>query len=371
MVCAIASCAAPVSNKNTSTNTSSNAPLTQSTPIVYASNADDGSLQAISGSDGSPLWRTPVGHINSMPTIVGDTIYTIGFSAQTAKKTIVAVRLSDGKLLWRTVLPPSRVNPLLFTDGQNIIVDLELMGILGIDPADGSIRWTKQVNATLNDVLLHGVVYTVLRGAPHTADYDKLTLTAFGASDGKDLWSAPSDITSRLGANGALLFGNSGPHTTFALNPQNGRRIWTNETSGLFVGVTAQMAFVDDTYLTALSATTGQSLWRAQSGDFGFGSAWHDALAVANGLIYGGRSEELIALHERDGTEAWRVAFKGYLYVSQPVIHDGVLFVVLAPPSSSSSPRQIVALNAATGAIYWRLDVRDGQQLAVFSDAAS
>jgi outer membrane protein assembly factor BamB len=144
-----------------------------------------------------------------------------------------------------------------------------------------------------------------------------------------------------------------------------------HETSGLFVGIAAQMALVDDTYLTALSATTGQALWRAQSGDFGFGSAWHDVVAVANGLIYGGRSEELIALHERDGTEAWRVAFKGYLYVSQPVIHDGVLFVFLAPPSSSSSPPQIVALNAATGAIYWRLDVRDGQQLAVFSDAAS
>jgi outer membrane protein assembly factor BamB len=139
-VCAIASCAAPVSNKNTSTNTSSNAPLTQSTPIVYASNADDGSLQAISGRDGGPLWRTPVGHISSMPTIVGDTISTTGFSAQTAKKTVVAARLSDGKPLWRTVLPPSLVNPLLFTDGQNIIVDLELMRILGIDPADGSIR---------------------------------------------------------------------------------------------------------------------------------------------------------------------------------------------------------------------------------------
>jgi outer membrane protein assembly factor BamB len=85
MVCAIASCAAPVPNKNTSTNTSSNAPLTQSTPIVYASNADDGSLQAISGRDGSPLWRTPVGHISSMPTIVGDTIYTIGFCADRQK----------------------------------------------------------------------------------------------------------------------------------------------------------------------------------------------------------------------------------------------------------------------------------------------
>ena len=74
LTCSVAACATPFSNKDT--------PLAQNTPIVYALIRGDGSLQAISGRDGSPLWHTAVGDIGSAPIIVGDTVYALVFSVK-------------------------------------------------------------------------------------------------------------------------------------------------------------------------------------------------------------------------------------------------------------------------------------------------
>jgi outer membrane protein assembly factor BamB len=99
--------------------------------------------------------------------------------------------------------------------------------------------------------------------------------------------------------------------------------------------------------------------------------------AVPNLIIGAQNHDTLIGLHERDGAKAWRVSFQGYPFISMPSVRASVVFVFLEDPSMGDwFPRahaqpQIAALDAATGAVYWRVDAPHGEGLAQFGDAAS
>jgi hypothetical protein len=60
-----------------------------------------------------------------------------------------------------------------------------------------------------------------------------------------------------------------------------------------------------------------------------------------------------------------------------PGVRDGVVFVYLEDSSTGGfferahAQPQIAALDAATGAIYWRVDAPNGEGMAQFSDAVS
>ena len=94
--------------------------------------------------------------------------------------------------------------------------------------------------------------------------------------------------------------------------------------------------------------------------------------AVAN-LIIGPQNDTLIALHERDGAETWRVRFQGYPYLTELRVRDGVLFVYLETQNTflGSAKPQIAELDATTGAVYWRADLPHGGDIAQFGDMAS
>ncbi|HEY7091705.1 MAG TPA: PQQ-binding-like beta-propeller repeat protein [Ktedonobacterales bacterium] len=374
LTCSVAACAIPFSNKDT--------PLAQNTPIVYGSSEEDGSLQALSGRDGSPLWRTAVGHSLTDSIIVGDMIYAVVFSAKTLKSSAIAVRLSDGKVLWQTAVPTTGTGPVLVSDSQNIIVDGIQAGLTGLDPADGAIRWSKQAKTDSRNmlrwgVLRRGVYYTTLPSDPNGPGGSTPALAAYRASDGSELWKVPITITVPLFANESTLFANSGNNTIVALSQEDGHQLWSKvypaAPAGV-VGVSPRMALVneDDKPLDALDAMDGHVLWSAASADLsevGVRDSTNSVTAVAD-LIVGPQDDTLIALHERDGTEAWRVQFQGFHYISELRVRDGVLFVILYQQSGFSSQYQIAALDAATGAVYWRVDAPVVQGFAQFSDAA-
>ncbi len=82
----------------------------------------------------------------------------------------------------------------------------------------------------------------------------------------------------------------------------------------------------------ALDAMSGHVLWSAASADFSEVGVRNDSVTAVANLIIGPQYETLIALHERDGTEAWRVQFQRFPYLSMPGVRDGVLFVYLEDP---------------------------------------
>ena len=81
--------------------------------------------------------------------------------------------------------------------------------------------------------------------------------------------------------------------------------------------------------MDALDATDGHALWRAASAEFSEEIGRNESLTAVADLIIGPQNETLIALHERDGTEAWRVPFQGFPYISIPGVRAGVVFVYL------------------------------------------
>ena len=125
--------------------------------------------------------------------------------------------------------------------------------------------------------------------------------------------------------------------------------------------------------MDALDAMSGHVLWSAASADFSEVGVRNDSVTAVADLIIGPQYETLIALHERDGAEAWRVQFQRFPYLSMPGVRDGVLFVYLEAQSTffGSAQPQIAALDAATGAVYWRIDAPHGQGMAQFSDVTS
>jgi outer membrane protein assembly factor BamB len=364
LTCAVAACATPFSNNDT--------PLTKNTPIVYAD--DSGGLDAISGRDGSPLWHTLVGGIASAQIIAGDAVYA------TVLTNAVAVRLSDGHLLWRTSVPYDGNNQQhLYSDGQTIIVDSGQAGLTGLDPSNGSIRWSKQVKTFGRGVLRRGVLYISLLNEPYDPGGTAPALAAYRASDGVEVWRVPSTMSNDLFANETTLFVHSG-YAVAALSQEDGHQLWSNAdpASLSIVGASSRLALVneDDKPLAALDALDGHALWSATSADFSdVGSGIGSVTTVAN-LIIGAQDDTLIALHERDGAKAWRVRFQGFPYLSMPGVRAGVVFVYLEDPPiggfiENHAQPQIAALDATTGAVYWRVDVPHGEGMAQFGDAAS
>ena len=253
-------------------------------------------------------------------------------------------------------------------------------GITGLDPSDGSIRWSKQVKTdsrNLFGVLRRGVYYTTLPSDPNGPGGSAPALAAYRASDGSELWKVPITISAPLFANESTLFADSGHNTTVALSQADGHQLWSKIYPSLagVVGVSPRMALVNenDKPLDAMDAMDGHVLWSAASADFslvGVRDSTDSMTAVAN-LIIGPQDDTLIALHERDGSEAWRVQFQGYHYIDELRVRAGVLFAILYYHSGFSSQYQIAALDAATGAIYWRVDAPVVLAFAQFGDAAS
>jgi outer membrane protein assembly factor BamB len=286
------------------------------------------------------------------------------------------VRLSDGELLWRTAVPFELDSPQLYSDGQNIVVDSVQAGLTGLDPSDGSMRWSRQVQTAGRGVLRRGVYYIYLPSDPNGPSASSSALAAYRASDGVESWNVPITISSDLVANENMLFANFGPNTTVALSQEDGHQLWANidpSSAAFVVGASPQMALVNKLYkpLDALDATDGHALWSAASAEFGDVNLQDESLTAVANLIIGPQHGTLIALRERDGTEAWRVQFQGISYISVPRVRDGVVFVFLedSPPNFTGSP-QIAAIDAATGAVYWRVDVPNGDWIAQFGDAA-
>src|SRR5258708_25271054 len=102
-------------------------PLFSDSPAVFAYYENDGSggLEALNASNGQPMWKTHFGNMyaNSYSSAVmaNGVVYGIAdhnFSSVGAAEhappapSVIAVRASDGKLLWRGAPPQPRGAPL-------------------------------------------------------------------------------------------------------------------------------------------------------------------------------------------------------------------------------------------------------------------
>ncbi len=285
--------------------------------------------------------------------------------------------------------------------------------MFGDGPAHNSVNRSETVLSTANVSALHvvksypkvdpfdsdwayqliqgNIGYTVLRGTNGGANE---YLTAFNLTTGSRLWrhqiSAYGDSWRYVPAisNGIVYVG--GDSAMYAYNATTGVKVWITQVGfdDLFNMVTVAG---NDVYATTyygervydFNAATGAIRWsRAPAGSaldgpvsvvggvayvlndalyaydastgalkYHVGSGQYETPVVSNGVVYTVTRTNLIARHASTGSLIWSkpVPTNGVGGIEQSPTVDGNTVIV-------SSDRFVVAFNAATGAVRWRVD---------------
>ncbi|HEX8036317.1 MAG TPA: PQQ-binding-like beta-propeller repeat protein [Ktedonobacterales bacterium] len=341
-------------------------PVPHEADIVFAyAQTYEAGVTGVSSVDGAVVWHAAIGHSNWAPIMVGDSLYTCVSS--TAGTHIMAVRIADGQVLWRTKLPSSGYNYVINADSTTVVVNAGENGMYVLDALTGAIRWHLSFNAGGKSVLGAGVVYTFV---PREGSYTSV-LTAFQASDGKHLWTSPDDEFGGAIINSTAAFGSTPAPKAAALGLRDGRLLWTSQVDGFPIAATESAVFVQRTNYTlaALSATDGSVLWES-SVNAGYYAGSYNRLPNVNGVLYIVNDTGVAAIRARDGTFLWRLSGLNYS-PRQVIVVKGVAYVYLSHQSAGlfSCPigdcaDEILALNAASGATLWRHAFDGAQQLA-------
>lgn len=213
----------------------------------------------------------------------GDNLYT---------DSIVALDLHSGSLLWYHQVTPhdlfdrDQVHAVLTVDGNgdDVVISAGKSGVVvGLDPDDGTVRWTTEVGRHENDDLVEldgpttvypgtyggvltppaaadGIVYVAAVNAPSLLPPDDVSyfgselgtgpgdVVAVDASDGTVLWSTPvpGDPLGGTTVVGDLVFTALLDGQVVALRRDTGEVVFTHQAAG---GINGWMAAVGDRLL--------------------------------------------------------------------------------------------------------------------------
>lgn len=352
--------------------------LSSNTPVVFAfyENDGNGGLEALNASNGQPMWKTRFGnmyfHSHSFAVMANGVVYGIAdhnFASVGAAKhappapSVIAVRASDGKLLWRLSEPYNGVTYI--AADSSIVVLSDNGGLRGLDPATGKQRW-HIADGGYPLLVRHGIIYL-----------GSTNLLAVRASDGAKLWQTPFDFSFKqfVGNDHAVYAGTmSGillgwdAHTGQRLTSDSpyivGDHDQTGTRSGIPLATSEKVVLVYHLHMQAFSAVDGRLLWEVPlslTPDVSFTAPTCCIRTVGDFIYIIDGSLGITALRMRDGSLAWRQDYPDYSVQSFSV-SGGVVSALLR----SNSPSQfcgfacgvrIVALDATSGTSSWRRDV--------------
>ncbi len=264
--------------------------------------------------------------------------------------------------------------------------------VSAVDAKTGAIVWQQTYDAPFNK---NGYATKMGKGpnaTPLVAGSRVFTLGASGhlrawdAGSGKSLWTRDFSSlvdTSKLfcgtSASPVLAGGNlvvqagsdvKGGLVT-ALDPVTGatRWEWRGDGPGYATPVaidpqgTPQLVVTTNKAIVSLDVSTGKVLWSTP-----FADEWHENIVTP---VWTG--QVLVASGTRQGTHAYRIS-RGQtwtateiwkntdvaMYMSSPVFADGVVYALNAKRKG-----QFVAMDAATGAVKWATEGREGDNAAL------
>lgn len=284
---------------------------------------------------------------------------------------VVAIRLSDGRVLWHTPLPASGIS--LAVNGTTVLAADETSGLYALDTTSGAIRWHVPLHTSGQLLASAGVVVLTRTDAVLPNTYVETTcLAAFRVRDGAPLWCIPN-FTGADGISQFAIYVKDGQNNYAALSIPTGRFLWEVIAPGTLAAISDQMLLLSDLQtVTAADARTGRVLWQASLNFEGAPSGYPTSAAWATpdtAVAVGSYQYEVLALSSGDGSALWHVMFSGFT-PGQLVVESGIVVVTLLPPPESSTPERLAACDARTGKVYWERDVSDSFMfLADFSAA--
>ena len=317
----------------------------------------DGTVDAAMVPDAWPaatsrLWRLEVGEGYSSPVVAGSRVFV--HSRRDPQEIVTAIDIASGRVLWQQQYAAS------FTKNQY------------------AVRMAKGPNST--PLVAGEVVYTLgMTGI----------LSAWRASDGTLVWrndySSSVDTSklfcgtamSPLAEGGAIVVHvGSDVHggQVIALDPASGKARWTSRSPGPGyaspIAITAagvpQIITLTNQSIVAIDAKTGGPLWSIP-----FADEWHENIItpswtgthlVVSGVRQGTQAYAITRAGDHWNTElAWKNA-DVTMYMSAPVVVDRTVYGF-----SNKRKGQFVALDAATGAVRWATEGREGDHASILA----
>jgi len=246
-----------------------------------SSTSGQGILQARDPTSGRLLWQYSCSIQNcsvNFPQVQQDIAYAVVQGS--SYSTLLALRASDGKLLWQVSQYPYALQPLL--DADHLLV------------------------RTSTD-----------------------TLTAYRATDGRMLWQihvVPGEGSDVLGtaSNGTIDLISSSS-TLYAFNAARGAHLWQRQDNPLAMQMSNSTIYLSEPAgLIALNATSGQQMWQQIYPSWAIQTANHTSseqrntlLGEANGKVYmllkgsqnGFAMDSVFAYNASDGQLSWQRSF--------------------------------------------------------------
>lgn len=296
------------------------------------------------------MWRVEIGEGYSSPVVANGRVFV--HSRRDPEELVIALDFNSGKILWEKKYPAAfeknrymgrmakgpNATPLVF---GNRLFTLGVTGVLiAWDVATGRELWRKDYSKTVEtSKLFCGTSASPL------------------ALEGNVIIQVGSDV------HGGRIF---------ALDPAQGNVKW--EWRGHGPGYASPMVFditgtkqivtMTDSSIVGLAAQNGKQLWQIP-----FLDEWHENIATplwtgAHLIISGTRQgTHAYALMQKNGawqaTEAWQNA-EAAIYMSSPVLGDGLIY-----GHSAKRKGMFFALEAATGALRWATEGREGWHASV------
>lgn len=333
------------------------APLASHVTIPYSvggSGTTTAGLAALNGRDGNDAWHAATGEPSThfQPIMVNGIIYTEGGSAQPSARTLVAVRASDGHILWKAPMP----NPdfTIASDGVIVLAQAKADGLFALDAATGALRWRLDQPATDPVYVKEGIAIATMTDAQGQGAH----LAVYQETDGKPLWQLI--YAALAGINHGAVY-TSESNEILAYAARTGKELWHGEIAGDLVDVNDHSVLVSGSqHVASLDPATGRTLWDVPV-EF---DGWIGIVQTPT-LVYGAHNDSVIVLDAATGDEGMSIAFPDYTVV-QITEMQGVVFAVLAGGPESSKPARVAALslNPTTAQVYWQRDIEHIQYLA-------
>jgi outer membrane protein assembly factor BamB len=303
-------------------------------------------------------WRVDVGEGYSSPVVSGGRVFV--HSRRDPEEIVTAIDLATGKVAWQqkyatpfnknqyatNMAKGPHATPLVVGD---IVVTFGGVGIVSAWNAQtGALAWRKDYSASV--------------------DLSKL-FTGTAASPLSEGGSVIVQVGSDI--HGGRII---------ALDPKTGAERWTWKGKGpgyaspvaYTIGASRQIVTMTNGSIEGLDAKTGAALWSAP-----FPDEWHENIMtpiwtgthlIVSGIRAGTRAYTLRPFDGAQGkqragqwqaAEAWKNADVAW-YMSTPVLAEGVLYGL-----SVKKKGQIVAVDAATGALKWSTDGRAADHASI------
>jgi outer membrane protein assembly factor BamB len=326
------------------------APLASGVNLPYAvgdSRTTTAGLTALSGRDGSDAWHTATGEPSDRfaPLMAHGIIYAAGRTIQPPRGTLVAMRASDGRVLWKASMPNQEFT--IATDGVVVVVEAKAAGLLALDAATGVLRWQLDQPVTDPVYVKDGIVIATIAGWQGEGTH----LAVYQEENGKPLWQLT--YAPLVGINHAAVYA-SDSNEVLAYAARTGKELWHSEIAGTIVGVNDQSVLISGSqHVASLDPSTGRTLWDVPV-EF---DGWPGIVQTST-LVYGTHQNAVIALNASSGSQAMASTFTDYTVIQITAI-QGVIFAMLAGGPESSKPARVAALDGASGRVYWQRDIQE------------